>query len=95
MRTTIPRCGHTGAIIGGVSLFYSDDEKTYMDGYSNLIRNIPPILTKGAGMKIMIVDPECTIPDPIDLPHPRNYEALVFRMCSWTTTSIYYLSERY
>lgn len=46
-------------------------------------------------MKILIVDPEFKIAEPIDLPHPRNYEGLVFKMCSWTTNSIYYLSERY
>ena len=41
-----------------------------MDGFSNLNRNLPPIMTIGGGVKVYIVDPEHQPHEPIDIPTP-------------------------
>ena len=96
VRCTCIRDGNTSAFMGSDVLFYAGNEKTFMEGYYNLVRNISPILTNGAGVKVYIVSPESNLIEPqSDLPEPKNYEALIPKMCSWSTTSIAYMEARY
>ena len=42
------RCGHTTSWDGEYMVFYGENEQVFYDGYSNLLRNIQPIMTYGA-----------------------------------------------
>ena len=58
VRCTCIKDGNTSAFMGSDVLFYANTKKTFMEGYYNLVRNIPPILANGASVKIYIVSPE-------------------------------------
>ena len=95
MRCTVGRDGHTSASMADFALFHAEDEHMFIVGYNNLMKNVPPIFLHGGKVELFIVSADSEIPEPFDLPHPKRYENLMPQMCHWSTSTIYYMADRY